>query len=217
MTLHPCFEGAQHGAGEAQRPPGPAARNELGNEETAIRPVPGGEEEGFERQAAAGRAGDVLSDVRGEIGMKLFSFNRSDDADAKMSIITRFDIKDLSQSETYLRRWSLWLPFGWSLKLHCILRPDSDRCEHDHPWWFWRLVLSGGYWETTGVDQQAFRRPGSLSYCRHTSPTGSRSCPRGGPGHSLLCAAASRASGGSSRTTAGCTGGSSSMRPAISG
>lgn len=62
-------------------------------------------------------------------------------------MISKRVITDISQTAPYLVRWSLWLPFGLSLKLHLILRPDDDRCSHDHPWWFVRIILWGGYWE----------------------------------------------------------------------
>ena len=57
-------------------------------------------------------------------------------------------IKDLSMKNNYLYRWSLWLPFGVSIKIHRIVRNDRDRCEHDHPWWFVRFILYGGYTES---------------------------------------------------------------------
>lgn len=69
-------------------------------------------------------------------------------------LLTRFDITDIERSSVYLRRWSLALPFGWSVKLHHILRPDSDRCQHDHPWGFWTLILWGGYFEEVGAEQK---------------------------------------------------------------
>lgn len=62
-------------------------------------------------------------------------------------MITQRDISDLKGNNLYLRRWSLWLPFGWSIKLHKIVRTDDDRCEHDHPWDFFRIILWGGYTE----------------------------------------------------------------------
>jgi hypothetical protein len=49
----------------------------------------------------------------------------------------------------YLKRWSLFLPFGASIKLHHILRSDEDRDLHDHPWSFVSIILRGGYWEHT--------------------------------------------------------------------
>lgn len=64
----------------------------------------------------------------------------------------RFNITDISGNRIYLIRWTLFtIPIlGWSLKLHKICLPDSDRCEHDHPWWFWQLSIRGGYVETRG-------------------------------------------------------------------
>lgn len=67
-----------------------------------------------------------------------------------MTTITKRDITNISGDELYLRRWSLWLPFGWSLKIHKIVRADDDRCQHDHPWNFIRIILWGGYVEERG-------------------------------------------------------------------
>ncbi len=64
-----------------------------------------------------------------------------------MAILTKRVITDLARTAPYLVRWSLWPPFGCSLKLHQILRADDDRCMHDHPWWFVRIILWGGYTE----------------------------------------------------------------------
>lgn len=61
--------------------------------------------------------------------------------------ITRRIISDITGKKDYLTRWSLWLPFGLSIKIHKIVKPDDDRCEHDHPWWFVRVILFGGYKE----------------------------------------------------------------------
>lgn len=75
-------------------------------------------------------------------------------------MITKRTITDLAGTAPYLVRWSLWLPFGWSLKLHKIMRPDDDRCPHDHPWWMLRIILFGGYIEKCGSDQRTvFRKP----------------------------------------------------------
>jgi hypothetical protein len=65
-------------------------------------------------------------------------------------MITKRVITDISGENAYLVRWTLPLPFGWSLKLHQILRPDDDRCAHDHPWWMLRIILWGGYTEYRG-------------------------------------------------------------------
>lgn len=51
----------------------------------------------------------------------------------------------------YLKRWYIrkrrGAQRGFQLYLHKIIRPDHDRALHDHPWWFWALVLWGGYVE----------------------------------------------------------------------
>ncbi len=74
--------------------------------------------------------------------------------------VTKRVITDLYRTAPYLVRWSLWLPFGWSIKLHQILRADDDRCEHDHPWCFLRIILKGGYLEVVGADKRvAVRKP----------------------------------------------------------
>ena len=74
-------------------------------------------------------------------------------------MISKRVIKDLAQTAPYLVRWSIWLPFGWTLKVHQILRPDDDRCSHDHPWWFFRVILWGGYVEVHGDNRVAHRKP----------------------------------------------------------
>jgi hypothetical protein len=43
----------------------------------------------------------------------------------------------------YGARWK-WLP---SVRLHRIMRPDSDRAPHDHPWTARTIVLKGWYRE----------------------------------------------------------------------
>ncbi len=54
----------------------------------------------------------------------------------------------------YLVRFSLFQLFGFSLKLHIILRGDQDRELHDHPWTFITLMLAGGYYEETFTPHQ---------------------------------------------------------------
>ncbi len=73
---------------------------------------------------------------------------------------------DLHDGESlYMRRWSLSLPFGWTLKLHHIMRPDGDACQHDHPWWFITLILRGGYVEEVGEEKRVQRmRVGRIGY-----------------------------------------------------
>lgn len=40
---------------------------------------------------------------------------------------------------------------GYSARIHKILRSDSDRAYHDHPWPYITVILDGGYFETTPV------------------------------------------------------------------
>lgn len=48
--------------------------------------------------------------------------------------------------EVYLRRWYLArIPRLFSIRLHHILLPDTDRHPHDHPWPFLSIILWGGY------------------------------------------------------------------------
>lgn len=56
--------------------------------------------------------------------------------------IGRNDIGD------YMHRWIIQTPFG-TLRVHHILRSDEARAMHDHPWDFWTLLVSGGYYEVT--------------------------------------------------------------------
>ena len=81
-----------------------------------------------------------------------------------------YEIRSRDGTELYLtRRWI----FGhktskWALMLHQMHTPDPDTCHHDHPWWFWTLILKGGYFEhVTDVDGNVHwvsNRPGRLRY-----------------------------------------------------
>lgn len=46
----------------------------------------------------------------------------------------------------YMRRWLIQTPW-FTIRLHHILRPDSGRDHHDHPWDFTSRILKGGYME----------------------------------------------------------------------
>lgn len=53
----------------------------------------------------------------------------------------------------YMERYWL-LPYGRlpiAARVHHILRSDSDRVFHDHPWPYLTIILRGGYTETTPV------------------------------------------------------------------
>lgn len=74
----------------------------------------------------------------------------------------------------YLRRWYLFrMPRLWarteegrkvgvfSVRLHHIMQPDTDRWPHDHPWPFVSFILRGGYqerWDTAGHPHPRFAR-----------------------------------------------------------
>lgn len=46
-----------------------------------------------------------------------------------------------------LRRYMIFQGERFGVYVHRFFRPDVDRDLHDHPWWFWSLVLRGGYLE----------------------------------------------------------------------
>lgn len=110
--------------------------------------------------------------------MKLFSVKDKQVGEKpydKRPIFYRQDITGGDDGEDlYLRRWSLKLPFGWTIKLHKIVRPDSDLCHHDHPWPFWTTVLRRGYaeevsrggWPPADRSQQEvhWTKPGRVYY-----------------------------------------------------
>lgn len=50
--------------------------------------------------------------------------------------------------QLYMIRWS-FTPF---IKVHKFVRSD-DSCMHDHPWWFFSIVLRGSYWDVTPKDK----------------------------------------------------------------
>lgn len=53
----------------------------------------------------------------------------------------------------YMSRWILYV-LGYTLRLHCIHRPDRDRALHNHPFWFVTLPLGTYremYWESFGL------------------------------------------------------------------
>lgn len=78
-----------------------------------------------------------------------------------LNLLPRFDIG--LDGSVYLRRYKLVRSRWFNLYLHEILRSDADACFHDHPWWFWTLILRGGYVEH--LPKGSFlRRPGRLYF-----------------------------------------------------
>ena len=57
-----------------------------------------------------------------------------------------------STGEKYLTRYKLlYIPIlGWKVWLHHIHIADESPDLHDHPWWFWSMPLTGGYFEFYG-------------------------------------------------------------------
>lgn len=79
----------------------------------------------------------------------------------------------------YMNRWWLFNPFTarsgsgtrypWcpiSIRVHHILRPDSDRALHDHPWNFRTIILRGEYAEDRGNGNLHLRCAGDTSALR---------------------------------------------------
>lgn len=71
------------------------------------------------------------------------------------------------EDEDYIERWFLWGSKGEGengkgLRLHHILKSDSLRDFHDHPYKFVSLILLGGYREHTLAGVKRFR-PGMIN------------------------------------------------------
>lgn len=87
-------------------------------------------------------------------------------------LLRREDIKLPNEARTYMRRWSVPLPFGDKIAVHHFLRDDSARALHDHPWNFLSLMIWGRYYEITerpgvGFVETEYRAP-CLLYRRAT-------------------------------------------------
>jgi hypothetical protein len=67
-----------------------------------------------------------------------------------LALFPHFDItkevEDGRQS-VYLRRFYLVKSRWFNIFVHHIMRSDDDPDPHDHPWWFFTLVLRGGYYD----------------------------------------------------------------------
>lgn len=69
-------------------------------------------------------------------------------------ILGRSDIS--INGDVYMHRWRLIHTKWFGVRIHHILRSDSDREYHDHPFTFLSLILKGGYLE---------HRPGCKGEC----------------------------------------------------
>lgn len=83
-------------------------------------------------------------------------------------LFRRYDIG--RDGDVYMTRYDIFRNrFGWGPKLylHHFHRGDYDEALHDHPWSFWSLILSVGYWEVTpGPDGLQRKWYGSFSLLR---------------------------------------------------
>lgn len=54
--------------------------------------------------------------------------------------------------------------FGFfAIRIHNWVRSDDKRYFHDHPWWFWTIVLRGSYVDVT-KDKRDQLKAGSIRY-----------------------------------------------------
>jgi len=51
------------------------------------------------------------------------------------------------EGQPYIKRWRILETPWFNLWLHHILMDDDDRDMHNHPWWFYSFIISGGYVE----------------------------------------------------------------------
>lgn len=52
----------------------------------------------------------------------------------------------------------------FNLYLHYLDAPNPHPQCHDHPWWFYTLILKNGYWESKGGHVWERREPGMFLY-----------------------------------------------------
>lgn len=67
--------------------------------------------------------------------------------------------------DPYLIRYTVFKTKLVSLYLHKIIRSDSTRDYHDHPWPFAHIILEGGYWEETPI-RTRLKFPGAIAFRR---------------------------------------------------
>lgn len=95
-------------------------------------------------------------------------------------LIARAKRTPYSHLPGYMFRWWL-LPYScWrpSVRVHEIIASDDDRAFHDHPWWYFSIILRGGYWEVRPCydasdlyegDVRTWYGPGSVIFRRAAS------------------------------------------------
>lgn len=77
-----------------------------------------------------------------------------------------FGIQIIGRSgDPYLKRYIL---FRWwhlpRVYVHKFLRSDDDRALHNHPWWFFSVVLKGQYLEFRGDSKAVVRKRFSVAF-----------------------------------------------------
>lgn len=60
-------------------------------------------------------------------------------------------------------RWTIFKCRWFSIYVHKLDAPVRHPKCHDHPWHFWAVLLTGGYWEEMN-GKKIWRRPGSVLY-----------------------------------------------------
>jgi hypothetical protein len=58
------------------------------------------------------------------------------------------------------------IPFN--VLIHQFIQSD-DPVLHTHPWWYFTLILKGGYWEHLPGDKKVWRGPGSIRFGRNVT------------------------------------------------
>ena len=61
-------------------------------------------------------------------------------------------------------RFTLMKTPWFNLYLHRLWAPNPHPQCHDHPWWFYTLILKGGYLETQEGVVWTWRSPGTILY-----------------------------------------------------
>jgi hypothetical protein len=70
------------------------------------------------------------------------------------------------KGDPYLVRYTLFSCKWFGVFLHKIMRSDSDRDLHDHPWSFWTFLLAGRYTEDVPLDNPPMYKPNGCMYTR---------------------------------------------------
>lgn len=63
------------------------------------------------------------------------------------------------------RRWAFVCPL-FTARVHNILRSDSDRHLHDHPFNYLTIILAGGYYEHLEDGSRTWYGPGSIRWAK---------------------------------------------------